>query len=173
MLRAISPERRCYIIGNGGSRLRYQLDQIPYTTFGCNQLYRDFQPTYLLAQDPGVLRQMARDGYQGDVWVPPQKYRNHQGAYQRMRAIAGNITETWLTGEWCIIMAAQLGFNRMDLIGFDGGPDSHYRPRTDTNQSLERCQTHRTRYQHSFQRLQQRYPHITIKTDQYFMQAYK
>lgn len=173
MLRAIRPEQRCYIIGNGHSRQHFPLHEIAYPTFGCNQLYRDFQPTYLLAQDHAVLRQMTRDGYQGEVWVPPHKYRTGEGLYANMRAIRADITETWLTGEWCIIMAAQLGFDRMDLIGFDGGPDSMYRDRTSTNQSLEVCQTHRNRYQRSFNILQQRFPHITIKTDPYFMQAYK
>lgn len=173
MLRAARPENRCCIIGNGASRLQYQLDKIPYTTFGCNQLYRDFQPTYLLAQDRDVLRQMNTDGYQGEVWVPHQRYRQHLGAYQRMRCIQGRANEVWLTGEWCIIFAAQLGYDRMDVIGFDGGPDSMYRDRTDTNQSREHCQVNAERYGKSFARLQQMYPNIQIKTDQNFLQAYK
>ena len=42
------------IIGNGKSRQHMDLDKIKEKawTFGCNALYRDFAPDYLLTIDP-------------------------------------------------------------------------------------------------------------------------
>lgn len=41
------------IIGNGKSRLQFDLDQLQqlFTTYGCNALYRDFIPDHLIALD--------------------------------------------------------------------------------------------------------------------------
>lgn len=41
------------IIGNGKSRLQFDLDQLQslFTTYGCNALYRDFIPDYLISLD--------------------------------------------------------------------------------------------------------------------------
>ena len=35
---------RAYIIGNGPSRKGVDLSKLPGKTFGCNALYRDFEP---------------------------------------------------------------------------------------------------------------------------------
>jgi len=44
------------VIGNGPSRLVFDLDQIQehFMTYGCNALYRDFMPDYLVSHDMGI-----------------------------------------------------------------------------------------------------------------------
>ena len=56
-MRPVDPREinRCVVIGNGPSRKLTPLEQIKWPTFGCNQIYKDFQPNYLLAQDKAVL----------------------------------------------------------------------------------------------------------------------
>ena len=55
---------------------------------------------------------------------------------------------SWLTGEIAIVLAAQLGFKDINVIGFDGGHKSLYRGDTDTNSSMLHCQVPEWRYNH-------------------------
>lgn len=80
---------------------------------------------------------------------------------------------SWLTGEIAIVLAAQMGFENIDVIGFDGGPDSIYRTRTDTNVSLEHNQVPEWRYEKTFQKILDYYPDIKINTDTDFLINYK
>lgn len=170
MLKPIDPEKikRCVIIGNGPSRRLTPLDQIKWPTFGCNQIYRDYQPDYLLAQDKAVLHQMQQDGVIQPVYVPQSSYRRHRhSTYTQlhdMRELKFPHTRmnSWLTGEQAIVMAAQLGFNRIDLVAFDGGPESIYR------EPQKQAQPHRERYQRTLRTIQEYFPHIKITVDQYF-----
>ena len=120
---------QCTIIGNGHSRKKHALNDIDHTTFGCNQIYKEYNPTYLIAKDKRVLEQMSKDSVK-KVYLPMMSYRAHRHdstitipemieirfPYFRMNS--------WLTGEIAIVLAAQLGFTDIDVIGFDGGPDS-------------------------------------------------
>jgi len=52
-----------YIIGNGPSRRELHLSELEGTTFGCNALYRDFSPDYLLSGDATIIKEICRTGY--------------------------------------------------------------------------------------------------------------
>ena len=52
-----------YIIGNGPSRRDLMLDTLPGITFGCNALYRDFAPDYLVSGDSRILKEICGDEY--------------------------------------------------------------------------------------------------------------
>ena len=52
-----------FIIGNGPSRQQVKLDKLEGTTFGCNALYRDFTPDYLVSGDAGVIKEICDQGY--------------------------------------------------------------------------------------------------------------
>tara|TARA_Y100001963_G_scaffold156849_1_gene251465 strand:+ start:998 stop:1723 length:726 start_codon:yes stop_codon:yes gene_type:complete len=56
-------ERVAWIIGNGPSRKQVDLDELEGTTFGCNAIYRDFTPDYLISGDAGVIKEICVDGY--------------------------------------------------------------------------------------------------------------
>ena len=55
-----------YIIGNGPSRKELHLSELEGTTFGCNALYRDFTPDYLLSGDATIIKEICRTGYPKD-----------------------------------------------------------------------------------------------------------
>ena len=52
-----------WIIGNGPSRQQVKLNKLEGTTFGCNALYRDFTPDYLVSGDAGVIKEICAKGY--------------------------------------------------------------------------------------------------------------
>ena len=55
--------RVAWIIGNGPSRKGIDLHELDGTTFGCNALYRDFAPSYLLSGDAGVIKEICESEY--------------------------------------------------------------------------------------------------------------
>ena len=52
-----------YIIGNGPSRRDVMLDTLPGTTFGCNALYRDYAPDYLVSGDSTIIKEICETEY--------------------------------------------------------------------------------------------------------------
>ena len=52
-----------YIIGNGPSRNDVVLHELDGTTFGCNALYRDYAPDYLVSGDSRILKEICGDEY--------------------------------------------------------------------------------------------------------------
>jgi len=48
------------VIGNGPSRLQFDLATIgrQMTTYGCNALYRDYMPNYLIAMDQAIVQEI-------------------------------------------------------------------------------------------------------------------
>lgn len=146
----------CVIIGNGPSRQLHDITSIKLPTFGCNQIYRDHQPTYLLAQDRKILNQMQTDGITCPVYVPYMVWRRYSTDTHTqlpdMRPIKTKmITKKYLTGEWCVILASQLGFKHCLLLGFDGGVASIYR------QDYTHAQPTQERYAKTLQQITEEY----------------
>ena len=52
-----------YIIGNGPSRKGLDLDTLDGTTFGCNALYRDYKPDYLVSGDSTIIKEICESDY--------------------------------------------------------------------------------------------------------------
>lgn len=164
----------CVIIGNGPSRKRYDLDSIELPTFGCNQIYKECRVDYLWAQDPHVIQTMAKETIDQTVWVPYKQARDlPQLPFIQAYVHSYDPGQRLLTGEWCIVQAAELGFEVIRLIGFDGGPHSIYRSLTDTNCDLNTCQPNAQRYNHTFGKFLQHFPRIKIITDDFFLCAYR
>ena len=57
--------KEAYIIGNGPSRLEVDLTELRKegTIFGCNALYRDFSPDWLLSGDATIIKEICKTGY--------------------------------------------------------------------------------------------------------------
>ena len=55
-----------YIIGNGPSRKQIALEKLDGVTFGCNALYRDFSPDYLIGGDATIIKEICASGYPND-----------------------------------------------------------------------------------------------------------
>ncbi len=72
-----------YIIGNGPSRSEVNLGELDGITFGCNALYRDYPPDYLIAGDATIIAEICREGYPAEHncifpdWDPlPSEYKH-------------------------------------------------------------------------------------------------
>ena len=52
-----------YIIGNGPSRAEFYLSELEGITFGCNAIYRDFTPDYLVSGDAGCIKEICASEY--------------------------------------------------------------------------------------------------------------
>ena len=59
---------RAFVLGNGRSRLNLNplLLKNHGTIYGCNALYREFNPDYLIAVDPKMIIEICEKGYQLD-----------------------------------------------------------------------------------------------------------
>jgi hypothetical protein len=55
-----------YIIGNGPSRKGLDIDTLDGTTFGCNALYRDYSPDYLVSGDSNIIKEICKSEYPKD-----------------------------------------------------------------------------------------------------------
>ena len=60
--------KQAYIIGNGPSRLEFYLSELEGTTFGCNALYRDYRPDYLIGGDAAIIKEICASGYPEKNW---------------------------------------------------------------------------------------------------------
>tara|TARA_S200002703_G_scaffold117261_1_gene102842 strand:- start:424 stop:1110 length:687 start_codon:yes stop_codon:yes gene_type:complete len=52
-----------YIIGNGESRKDFDLYSLPQDTYGCNALYRDYEPDYLVTVDQRMYKEIVESAY--------------------------------------------------------------------------------------------------------------
>lgn len=52
-----------YIIGNGKSRQHFDLYKLPQDTYGCNALYRDYTPDYLIVVDRHMYQEVKESEY--------------------------------------------------------------------------------------------------------------
>ena len=61
----VTETRKAFIVGNGPSRLEIDLEALREqgTIFGCNALYRDFPPDYLIAGDATIIAEICKEGY--------------------------------------------------------------------------------------------------------------
>jgi len=167
----------CVIIGNGPSRRSHDLRSITLPTFGCNTVYRYYQPTFLVAQDPQILQQMSQDQVH-TVFVPRARRRPHAGDLnianiQIMESLPDQHFKLMLSGEWCMVLAARLGFTHLHMIGFDGGPEHADRGKTASNQTLEWCESTLNRYEIFEKDLVKHFPWLQITHDEHFMKVYK
>ena len=61
---------KAYILGNGPSRPKdvEWLDSLEGDTYGCNALYRDWQPDFLLANDWAMMVEIINSSYSGNCY---------------------------------------------------------------------------------------------------------
>lgn len=93
---------RAFIIGNGKSRSNFDLNLLKEygTIFGCNALYRDFDPDYLVAIDSKMKQEIVDSNYNRDkvifpiddeCWEPAEYNKNRPRSNAGMNAILESI----------------------------------------------------------------------------------
>jgi len=111
------------VIGNGPSRLDFDLDQINkhMTTYGCNALYRDFMPDYLVSMDIFMVDEILRNRVHHDTIF----YTQHTNKIDDLERSGEPINfvqsrkSTTDSGTNSVELACQNNHDIVYIIGFD------------------------------------------------------
>lgn len=107
-----------FVLGNGTSRKGIDPAEIrPYgKIYGCNALYREFAPDYLVAVDVKMVLEINKAGYQHthEVWTNPNK------SYHRINNLNYfQPSKGWSSGPTALWLASQHQYERIFILGFD------------------------------------------------------
>ena len=86
---------RAFIIGNGKSREGFDLEQLrPYgDIYGCNALYRDFEPDWLIAIDDAITKEIQESKFPKNKFIHPlyeEQFEHPEfNPFTRLRSNAG------------------------------------------------------------------------------------
>ena len=107
-----------FILGNGTSRATVKSQELKTfgKVYGCNALYRTFDPDYLIAVDVKMVLEINKAGYQHKhtVWTNPNK------SYQKMSNLNFfQPSKGWSSGPTALWLASQQGYEKIFILGFD------------------------------------------------------
>jgi hypothetical protein len=107
-----------FVLGNGRSRLNADLNvlQTYGTIYGCNALYREFEPDHLIAVDVKMINEIIASGYHRthSVWTNPNK-----GVSTKNNINFFSPHKGWSSGPTALWLAAQQGYKKIYILGFD------------------------------------------------------
>lgn len=115
-----------WVIGNGQSRLSFDLTSITDYTIGCNALYRDFHPDEIVAVDRRMVFEILASSYSNPVYTRPDWYKEFSDS--RVRSLPeipftgpqkADIPFHWNSGPYAILLACLLEPKEINLLGFD------------------------------------------------------
>lgn len=119
--------RRAVVIGNGASRKNYELNllknhragilgALAVQTYGCNALYRDFSPTFLVSTGTEISKEIADSGYCEDniVYANAEIVATHP---QKFYLIPQDVH--YDAGALAVYLACFDGHKQIYLTGFD------------------------------------------------------
>lgn len=106
------------MLGNGTSRKFIDYTQLKDhgTVYGCNALYREFEPDYLVAVDTKMILEINKAGYQHShqVWTNPNR------AYHQMNGFNFfNPSKGWSSGPTALWLASTHSNQDIYILGFD------------------------------------------------------
>ena len=118
------------VIGNGKSRLQFDLHELNATlvTYGCNALYRDFIPDYLIAHDFGISDEIVAK----NVHYQTKFYTQHGTKMDHRKNIGEPINfvlqDKYMgdSGTGALRLACMNGHSVIYMIGFDYSNDNKY-----------------------------------------------
>jgi hypothetical protein len=107
-----------FVLGNGRSRLQLNLNELKKygVIYGCNALYREFSPDYLIAVDEKMVREIHETGwqYKHEVWTNPNK-----GIIKLPGFKFFNPHKGWSSGPTALWLASTYEYDHIYIIGFD------------------------------------------------------
>jgi len=115
---------RAFVCGNGISRQAIDLNQLRPLgkIYGCNGLYRDFEPDYLVATDRPISETIQNSGYSASHKFYTRKPINGLGALPVPKKYHSNSS-----GPIATALAAINGNQIVYMLGFDMGPTVNQR----------------------------------------------
>ena len=107
-----------FVIGNGTSRSSIPLEPLKQhgKIYGCNALYRDFDPDFLIAVDTKMILELDKARYQHKVpvWTNPNKL------YSKITNLnLFNPSKGWSSGPTALWLASEHTYNEIYILGFD------------------------------------------------------
>lgn len=107
-----------FVVGNGISRTEIDLTKCKQNgkVYGCNALYRDFDPDYLIAVDTKMIIELTNAKYQMKVPV----WTNRNKAFEKFPNL--NYFEPskgWSSGPTALHKASEDGHDIIYILGFD------------------------------------------------------
>ena len=107
-----------FVLGNGTSRAKLNLENLKTnaTIYGCNALYREFEPDHLVAVDVKMVNEIVATGYHNthSVWTNPNKGINTKTNINFFSPHKG-----WSSGPTALWFASQSGYKNIYIAGFD------------------------------------------------------
>ena len=106
------------MLGNGTSRKPIDLHQLKSfgTLYGCNALYRDFEPDYLVAVDTKMILEINKAGYQHshEVWTNPNRAFRGMNGFNFF-----NPSKGWSSGPTALWLASTHPHDTIYMLGMD------------------------------------------------------
>ena len=109
-------EKVAFIIGNGPSRSKFDIEKLrgKGTIYGCNALYREFSPDYLVAIDAPIIEEIENSNFPTDKFiVPPYDEQFEDPDYNKYTRYRSN------AGVNAMLEAIKAGHNVLYCLGFD------------------------------------------------------
>ena len=108
-----------FVLGNGISRRQIDLNLLKTLgrVYGCNAIYREFEPDVLISTDSPVSQRIQQDGYSQTHTHYTRKPLPGSGALRIAQQYFG-----YSSGPVAVAQAALDGATVIYLIGFDMGP---------------------------------------------------
>lgn len=107
-----------FVLGNGRSRLAIDPNDLKDrgTVYGCNALYREFTPDYLVAVDTKMIREIHAAGAYttNNVWTNANKYTRELQGINLFNPNLG-----WSSGPTALNFASHNGAETIYILGFD------------------------------------------------------
>jgi hypothetical protein len=107
-----------FVVGNGVSRKPVDLNQLKSKgkIYGCNALFREYSPNYLVAVDVKMIIEINNARYQhsNEVWTNPNKFYHQMTGFNFF-----NPTKGWSSGPTALHLASIHNNNEIYILGFD------------------------------------------------------
>lgn len=118
------------VIGNGKSRLNFDLHQLQniFTTYGCNALYRDFIPDYLISHDMGIADEILDQKAHYKTKFYTQHGTKMDNRHKNGEPINFVIQDKFMgdSGTGALRLACSNGHQQIYMIGFDYQTHNQY-----------------------------------------------
>ena len=114
-------KKTAFIIGNGESRAKFDLTTLAShgTTYGCNALYRDFHPDWLVSIDDGMIAEIRNQKeFPIDQFIEPPEEEKYEPV-ELYGAPVGTRTPRSNAGMNAMTEAIRHGHEQLVMIGFD------------------------------------------------------
>lgn len=107
-----------FVLGNGTSRIGVDLNTLRLNgkIYGCNALYRDYDPDYLVAVDPKMIFELQESKYQlhYNVWTNLSKNHQYDDGFNYFTP-----TIRWSSGPCALHLASTHKPDYIYILGFD------------------------------------------------------